>query len=97
MGDVALWIPSDGSQPGGFTAKILFSSPTRPDKISDVEYTPFDAQMEYHTNDFTNLKSSVDSGRSENITIGGNTYFVKSVEVNWDGGVNIAKLEKNVL
>lgn len=90
-GDIAVWLPTNGS--GTQTAKVLFNNPTKNKKLSDVAYDPFDWQMEYHAEDFTQLKELVDLGSTETVTINLNTYYVKSVITKWNGDISMAKLE----
>lgn len=93
MGEDAIWIPSDRSAPAGITARVLFNNPTKKNKLQDVEYNPFDWQMEYHKDSFDGLKALVDAGNSEVITINSTGYFVKDVITKWDGDTSLAKLE----
>ena len=93
MGDQAIWIPSDGSNPTGVSGKVLFSNPTKKSKLSDVEYNPFNWQMEYHKDLFVKLKEFVDNGGEEIVSINGSEYWVKSVITKWDGDLSMAALE----
>lgn len=93
MGDLAIWIPSDGSAPTGISGKVLFSNPTKKDKLSDIEYNPFSWQMEYHKDLFVKLKEFVDGGETEIVTINETEYYVKSVITKWDGDLSMAALE----
>ena len=90
-GDTAIWIPTNGSAQQ--TAKVLFNNPTKNQKLSDVVYDPRDWQMEYHKEDFIQLKDLVDSGTNQVVTINGISYYVKAVYTKWDGDISMAKLE----
>jgi len=94
MGYDALWIPQDGSKPGGWTAKVLFNNPTKARKLSDVEYDPLNWSMEYHKEYFPRLKTAVDAANTnEVVTIDGQAYYVRMVYTKYDGDSSMAILE----
>lgn len=94
MGYDATWIPSNGSQPSGYNARVLFKDPEADQKLSGATYSSFNYQMEYREPFFPGLKSITDSvNTEEQVTVNGLTYFVRMVETKADGKTYLATLE----
>jgi len=91
MGDVALWIPSDGSEQQ--STKVLFNQPEENKTLGDVDkyqYSPCKYFFEYYQGQFIGLKASVDLGGIETVTINGLQYDVREVSTKYDGKNYIA-------
>ena len=93
MGYDATWIPSDGSYPLGYTARVLFKDPEAEQKLSGASYSSFNYQMEYRKDFFEGLKALVDATSSEEVTVNSITYYVRDVSTKYDGNTLIATLE----
>lgn len=94
MGNDAVWIPSNGSFPAGYTARVLFNNPTEKQRLSDVDYDPTNWTIEYRFTQFPGLKQIIDtSATSEMVTVDGNLYGVRAINKKWDGDTYIAILE----
>jgi len=93
MGYSATWAPDAGG--AVITATVLYNGPTEKEKLLDANYTPDKLTMEYKVQDFEGLKQSIDSGKTENITIDPFGEFnIKSIQLKWDGKTVIANLVK---
>lgn len=94
MGYNATWVPANGSQPGGYTVRVLFNNPTDKKNLAGVEYDPFNWKMEYRFDNFPGLKQAADTmTTAEVVTIEGRQYYIRSVNAKWDGQTYIATLE----
>lgn len=94
MGDVATWVPSDGSATAGITVKVLFSNPTKEAKVNGAEFDPLAAQIEFYKGGFPTLKEKVDNGEIEIVRIKETDYYVRKVTANWDGDISKADLQE---
>jgi hypothetical protein len=92
IGGDAIWIPSDGSYPEGYTARVLINNPSGKQKLGGVEYNPTDWQIEYLNGYLPGLKEASDQGNEE-ISVNGVRYHVRAVYDKWDGDTNKAMLE----
>lgn len=94
MGYDSLWIPSDGSVPDGYTARVLFNNPSEKKNLAGIEYDPRNWKMEYRFTQFPGLKDIVDTSTTEeSVTINGHDYWVRAVDAKFDGDTYIAILE----
>ncbi|WP_153799070.1 hypothetical protein [Foetidibacter luteolus] len=87
-----------GLEPNGETqtAQILFKEPTEKFGLSDNDYEIDAYYMEYRKGTFLGLKSSVNAGSLETVTIetqdGPTDFFVKGIKAKYDGRTIIATL-----
>ena len=94
MGYDATWIPSNGSYPLGYSAKVLFKDPEADLKLSGATYSSFNYQMEYRSDFFTGLKMLVDENiTNEQVTVNGLNYYVRAIDTKADGKTYLATLE----
>ncbi len=93
----SVWIPTDLS--GQKTGMVLFKDPTRDKDISGlIEYDPKNIYAEYKIDDFIGLRDAANKANSqEQISIdeesGTNTYYVRQVNLKYDGKTCVAVLE----
>jgi len=86
MGDVAIWVPSLGGEQQ--TAKVLYNNPESKQTLGDVdkyEYSPYNYWFEYYEGQFPGLKSSIDSGNIEIVTINNIQLNIREVTTKYDG------------
>jgi hypothetical protein len=95
MGKAATWIPSDGSHPSGYSVNVLFRNPTKEEKLADVAYNPYAAQIEFERTAFPGLSTAIRGGKTEYITIEGTEYLIEKVTEKWDGELSMAELVEN--
>lgn len=93
IGYDATWIPSDGSNPLGYKARVLFKYPEADRKLSGATYSSFNYEMEYRRDFFHGLKLSVNHTNTEVITVDGKNYYCRNVDVLADGNTFKAQLE----
>lgn len=94
MGYDAEWIPSNGSYPQGYTARVLFKNPEDDYKLSTANYSSFNYKMEYRLDFFPGLKTTVDTAQTEEtVTVNGLNYYVRGIDTKYDGKTYIATLE----
>ena len=85
-GDLLSWIPSTSTIP--VTALVLYNSPEAKGQIGDTEkydYSPYNFHFEYFIDQLPGLKSLVDLGISEVVTVKGITLCVRDVTTKRDG------------
>lgn len=93
FGFPAVWNPASSSPQQ--TATILFEDPTRLMELGGLsEYNPNAVLMEYKNGDFIGLRESANSGVNETVTVDGVPYYVRQVDLKYDGKTYIAILEK---
>jgi hypothetical protein len=93
MAYAAVWIPSDGSKPEGYSAKVLFKNPTENKELAGVEYDPDHYQMEYTEDQFPGLRALVaDNNGGEQVTLNNVLYNVQHINTKFDGNAVIADL-----
>lgn len=97
MGYDALWIPSDGSQPAGHTARVLLNNPTEGKTLAGVEYNPYGWQIEYRNSFFPGLADAVRSGSTEEVTANSQDFIVRDVHTKFDGNTIVLMVEPKVL
>lgn len=94
MGYDAVWIPSNGSYPTGYNARVLFKNPDDNYDLSNGSYSSLNYTIEYRLDFFPQLKEIVDThGTYEIITVNGIEYYVRSIVTKYDGKTYIATLE----
>lgn len=86
FGDALTWVSSIDqiSQ----TALVLYNSPEVKGQLGDTDkydYSPYNYSFEYFENQLIGLKLSVDSGKTEVVTIKGKTLCVREVTLKRDG------------
>lgn len=91
MGYDATWTPQGTTTEQ--TARILLKEPTQEYSQEGFRYTPFNYLMEYRRGFFNGLIDSARRNASEIVTIGENTYYVRSVRAKYDGKTYVALLE----
>ena len=91
-GDDGSWLPA-GTGQTALTGKVLFRDPTSDIELGPVTYSPGTAIMEYYPVIFPGLKTSVDQGGVETVTIKGAQYFVRAVTTKYDGKTMLAVLQ----
>jgi len=99
FGDVAVWLPSDGSAEQ--RGKVLFNDPAKADSLGrmqgaygEIEYNPPAPYMEFREGIFEGLRASVKSGRYEEVSINGVLYEVQTVAPTRDGKTYKAELKE---
>ncbi len=93
MGNVAVWVPSDGSHPAGYTVRVLFKNPTENKELAGVNYDPDHYQMEYFEGEFPGLRELVgENNGGETVVIKSVTYNIQHVSTKHDGKTIIADL-----
>jgi hypothetical protein len=93
MGYDAVWIPSDGSYPLGYTARVLFKDPDSDKKLAGTTYSSFNYYMEYRQGFFPGLKALVDATSTEQVNINGLNYYIREVSTKADGKTYSGTLE----
>jgi hypothetical protein len=93
MGYDALWIPSDGSNPSGHKARVLFMNPSNDEELQNVKYSSLDFEIEYEKGFFPLLKELVDDKSIERIQVKGQTFTVRKVRAKADGDTLCATLK----
>jgi len=95
MGYNAVWI----SESDTFTARVGYKDPSEKQELSGIDsWHPDEPFMEYRIGFFENLKSRVDSGLPEFVTIEGIGYFaVAEVRTKFDGETFVARLRHATL
>ena len=91
FGDTAVWTPSDSEFVQ--TENVLFNCPTEPISIGSNDkysYRPYDYFFEYSVNQFITLKTLVDSGQIQTITVKGIPLLIREVRTKFDGQTYIA-------
>ncbi len=90
MGYNATWI----SESNTFTARVGYKDPSEKQELSGIDsWNPSEPFMEYRVGFFTDLKSKVDLGSAEFVTIEGIGYFaVVEVQTKYDGETFVARL-----
>lgn len=89
--DSLVWVPSNGGQT--VTAKVLYNSPEAKANLGDVEkyeYSPYNFWFDYFIDQLIGLKTSVDAGNVETVTVKGLTLCVRDVTLKFDGKTYIA-------
>jgi len=94
MGYNATWISVSITH----TAKVGFKDPSEKQELSGIDsWNPDEPFMEYRVGFFENLKSRVDNGYLEHVTIEGIGYFaVVEVKTKYDGETFVARLRHAV-
>lgn len=94
MGYNATWL----SESNSFTARVGYKDPSEKQELSGIDsWNPDEPFMEYRIGFFENLKTKVDSGNLEHVTIEGIGYFaVVEVKTKYDGETFIARLRHAV-
>jgi len=88
----AEWTPSDGGPLQ--VARGHYKKPNEArDQFGQVVFNPYVHMMEYKEGDFAGLAEAVRSGRDENVTVNGTTFFVREVKARWDGKTFYAQLD----
>jgi len=95
MGYNATWI----SESDTFTARVGYKDPSEKQELSGIDsWHPDEPFMEYRVGFFENLKSRVDNGLPEFVTIEGIGYFaVAEVRTKFDGETFVARLRHATL
>lgn len=90
MGYDAVWV----SESITFTARVGYKDPSEKQELSGIDsWNPDEPFMEYRIGFFENLKTKVDTGNLEHVTIEGVGYFaVVEVKTKYDGETFIARL-----
>ena len=90
MGSNATW--TSGSDT--FTARVGYKDPSEKQELSGIDsWNPDEPFMEYRVGFFENLKTRVDAGNLEHVTIEGIGYFaVVEIKTKYDGETFIARL-----
>jgi hypothetical protein len=91
-GDSCIWNPSDSSPQQ--TASVLFKDPTREMELSGVEYSPLNFLIEYNILDLIGLRDLANDNQNEIITVKGVEYYVRQVNLKYDGKTCIAVCEE---
>ncbi len=94
FGDEACWIPSDGSLQQ--SALGLYNCPQTKAQMGDTQkfdYSPYNNWFEYYQDQLPGLKTSVDKGETEQITINNQSFYVREVSPKYDGKTLVAFLE----
>ncbi len=91
MGKPAVWTPNGSSIPK--TGNVLFNNPTDSRKIAELEFDPDQNRMEYYLGTFDGLKTSVDAGVKEYVTIGVDVWYIGKVTKLYDGYTFVATLD----
>ena len=93
IGYNAVWIPSDGSKPEGYSAMVLYKNPTENKEMAGVEYDPNHHQMEYSEEQFPGLNTLVAANNGgEQVTINNVLLNVQNISTKYDGKTIIADL-----
>lgn len=90
MGYNATWL----SESITFIARVGFKDPSEKQELSGIDsWNPDEPFMEYRVGFFENLKTRVDTGNLEHVTIEGVGYFaVVEVKTKYDGETFVARL-----
>lgn len=90
MGYDATWLSGSTL----FAARVGFKDPSEKQELSGIDsWNPDEPFMEYRIGFFDNLKTRVDTGNLEHVTIAGVGYFaVVEVKSKYDGETFIARL-----
>lgn len=94
MGYNATWL----SESNLFNARVGFKDPSEKQELSGIDsWNPNEPFMEYRAGFFENLKTRVDTGNLEHVTIEGIGYFaVVEVKTKYDGETFVARLRHAV-
>lgn len=94
MGYNATWMGESNS----FNARVCFKDPSEKQELSGIDsWNPDEPFMEYRVGFFENLKTRVDTGNLEHVTIDGIGYFaVVEVKTKYDGETFVARLRHAV-
>lgn len=87
----ATWTPSAGGTT--YSTKVLRREPTYKDELNGLEYSPLRRLMEYYKEDLPGLFESTRNGTLEEVTIDGDSYYVKDFISKWDGKTVVAIIE----
>jgi len=96
FGDTAVWKPSNEEVTQ--TEQVLFNCPTEPVEIGNTDrykYQPFNYWFEFSAGQFQTLKTLVDSGEFQTLTVKGYNLEVREVKTKFDGRTYVAYCELN--
>jgi hypothetical protein len=95
MGYNATWLSGSIT----YSARVGFKDPSEKQELSGIDsWNPDEPFMEYRIGFFENLKTRVDTGNLEHVTIEGVGYFaVVEVKTKYDGETFVARLRHSVL
>lgn len=94
FGRKASWVPSTGGDQQ--YADVLFNTPDSIKKLGDAEFMPADATAEYRVPFFAELKTLVETGNQEVMTVDGVDFDVRAVKAVLDGKTLIAIIQKRI-
>lgn len=94
MGYNATWLSGSIT----YSARVGFKDPSEKQELSGIDsWNPDEPFMEYRVGFFENLKTRVDTGNLEHVTIEGVGYFaVVEVKTKYDGETFVARLRHAV-
>lgn len=94
MGYNATWLSGSIT----YSARVGFKDPSEKQELSGIDsWNPDEPFMEYRIGFFENLKTRVDTGNLEHVTIEGIGYFaVVEVKTKYDGETFVARLRHAV-
>lgn len=94
MGYNAKWTSSESGS-SELTARVGYKDPSEAQELSGIEsWNPNEPFMEYRIDFFPGLKSQVDAGKLEHVTIEGIGFFaIKEVRTKFDGDTYVARLQ----
>jgi len=94
MGYNATWLSGSIT----YSARVGFKDPSEKQELSGIDsWNPDEPFMEYRIGFFENLKTRVDTGNLEHVTIEGVGYFaVVEVKTKYDGETFVARLRHAV-
>lgn len=91
FGDTAVWVSvATGTQ---YTSLVHYKSPNDPYKIGErdqYEYRPYNYSFEYYEDKFPGLKTSVESGTVETVSVKGVNLAIREIRAKHDGKTLIA-------